>query len=63
MKGEGIERALCLLNPEELTYYQSPGYVGTDRFLSRRMCSLISFRKSNPPQNRQLNILISNSKR
>ena len=32
-------------------------------FLSHRMYLLISFRKSTPPQNRQLNILISHSKK
>ena len=31
-------------------------------FLSERMYSLISFRKSTPPQNRHLNILTTNSK-
>ena len=35
---------------------------GFGLFLSRRIHLLISFRKSTPPQNRQLNISISNSR-
>ena len=51
--GHGVQ---VRLNPETLNPKNYP------LTLSHRMYLLISFTESTPPQNRQLNILISNSK-